>query len=60
MIMVDAQTLERNRNEDKMSRMVVDLQKRLSKIMEGGGKARQEKEREGKDDGERTDCLFIG
>jgi acetyl-CoA carboxylase carboxyltransferase component len=46
MIMVDAQTLERNRNEDKMSRMVVDLQKRLSKIMEGGGKARQEKERE--------------
>jgi 3-methylcrotonyl-CoA carboxylase beta subunit len=44
--MVDAQILERNRNEDKMSRMVVDLQNRLSKIMEGGGKARQEKERE--------------
>jgi 3-methylcrotonyl-CoA carboxylase beta subunit len=44
--MVDAQTLERNRNEDKMSRMVSDLNNRLSKIMEGGGKARQEKERE--------------
>jgi acetyl-CoA carboxylase carboxyltransferase component len=44
--MADAQMIERNRNEDKMSRMVVDLNKRLSKIMEGGGKARQEKERE--------------
>ena len=44
--MADAQMIERNRNEDKMSRMVVDLQKRLAKIMEGGGKARQDKERE--------------
>jgi len=44
--MADAQMLERNRNEDKMSLLVVDLQKRLSKIMEGGGKARQDKERE--------------
>ena len=44
--MADPEMIERNRNEDKMSRMVVDLNKRLSKIMEGGGKARQEKERE--------------
>ena len=44
--MADPQMLERNRNEDKMSLMVVDLHKRLSKIMEGGGKARQDKERE--------------
>jgi 3-methylcrotonyl-CoA carboxylase beta subunit len=44
--MADAQMIERNRNEDKMSRMVVDMNKRLAKIMEGGGKARQEKERE--------------
>jgi acetyl-CoA carboxylase carboxyltransferase component len=44
--MADAQMIERNRNEDKMSRLVVDMNKRLAKIMEGGGKARQEKERE--------------
>ncbi len=44
--MADAQMIERNRNEDKMSRMVVDMNKRLAKIMEGGGKARQEKEHE--------------
>jgi acetyl-CoA carboxylase carboxyltransferase component len=44
--MADAKMIERNRNEDKMSRLVVDMNKRLAKIMEGGGKARQEKERE--------------
>lgn len=43
--MADPKVIERNRNEDKMALMVSDMNKRLSKIMEGGGKSRQEKER---------------
>jgi acetyl-CoA carboxylase carboxyltransferase component len=45
MNMADPKVIERNRNEDKMALMVSDMSKRLAKIMEGGGKARQEKER---------------
>ena len=45
MNMADPKVIERNRNEDKMALMVSDMNKRLAKIMEGGGKARQEKER---------------
>ena len=43
--MADPKVIERNRNEDKMALMVSDMNKRLAKIMEGGGKERQEKER---------------
>jgi acetyl-CoA carboxylase carboxyltransferase component len=45
MIMADPKVIERNRNEDKMALMVSDMNKRLTKIMEGGGKSRQDKER---------------
>ncbi len=43
--MADPKVIERNRNEDKMALMVSEMNKRLAKIMEGGGKVRQEKER---------------
>ncbi|MEN9334151.1 MAG: hypothetical protein RLY35_1331 [Bacteroidota bacterium] len=43
--MADPKVIERNRNEDKMALMVSDMNKRLAKIMEGGGKSRQDKER---------------
>ncbi len=43
--MADPKVIERNRNEDKMALMVSDMNKRLTKIMEGGGKSRQDKER---------------
>jgi 3-methylcrotonyl-CoA carboxylase beta subunit len=38
--------LEFNKNEDKMMQLMGNLQRKLDKIYEGGGKARQDKERE--------------
>jgi 3-methylcrotonyl-CoA carboxylase beta subunit len=44
--MATPQELEINHNEDKNRLLVSDLNRRLSKIHEGGGKARLDKERE--------------
>jgi len=43
---MDKATLEFNANEDKMMQRIADLQRRLKKIHEGGGKKRIEKEHE--------------
>ena len=43
---MDSKELEFNKNEDKMLQRISDLQRRLKKIYEGGGKKRIEKEHE--------------
>ncbi len=43
---MDSKELEFNKNEDKMLQRIADLQRRLKKIYEGGGKKRMEKEHE--------------
>jgi len=41
-----AENLDFNKNEDKMMQLVSGLQRKLDKVYEGGGKSRQDKERE--------------
>lgn len=43
---MDSKELEFNKNEDKMLQRIAELQRRLKKIYEGGGKKRMEKEHE--------------
>lgn len=43
---MDSKELEFNKNEDKMLQRIAELQRRLKKIYEGGGKKRIEKEHE--------------
>ncbi len=43
---MDSKELEFNMNEDKMLQRIAELQRRLKKIYEGGGKKRMEKEHE--------------
>ncbi len=43
---MDSKELEFNKNEDKMLQRVAELQRRLKKIYEGGGKKRMDKEHE--------------
>lgn len=43
---MDSKELNFNMNEDKMLQRIADLQRRLKKIYEGGGKKRMEKEHE--------------
>lgn len=43
---MDSKELEFNKNEDKMLQRIAELQRRLKKIYEGGGKKRKEKEHE--------------
>ena len=43
---MDSKELEFNKNEDKMLQRIAELQRRLKKIYEGGGKKRMDKEHE--------------
>ena len=43
---MDSKELEFNKNEDKMLQRIAELQRRLKKIYEGGGKKRMDKENE--------------